>query len=141
MQANHNEPWDWSPLAIYDQNGDEVASWTGEFGEEVMSNENKKRVVDCVNAMAGVRLGERNLYLLQNMHGGYLGNSPVFWSESGGYTQWIDEAKRWTKEEAESQIQSTRGTHLWKMWPIEWIQSAARRTVDIQDLRKIEDAV
>ena len=78
-------------------------------------------------------------YLLQNCSDGFIGNSPVFWHESGsGYTQWIDEAKQWTKEEAEKQIQSTRGTHQWQMWSVEEIESVAKRTVDIQDLRKIK---
>jgi len=80
-------------------------------------------------------------YLLQNCSGGYVGNSPVFWhKDGGGYTQWIDEAKRWTKEEAERQIRSTRGTHSWVMWPVDEIEAAAKRTVDIQDLRKLSSA-
>lgn len=74
-------------------------------------------------------------YLLQNVGVGYLGNSPVFWHESNsGYTQWIDEAKVWTKDEAEAQIRSTRGTHQWRMWPADQIYKAAKKIVDIQDL-------
>lgn len=77
-------------------------------------------------------------FLLQNVGDGYVGNSPVFWHKSGsGYTQWIDDAKLWTKEEAEKQVQSTRGSHQWQMWDIEEIYSVAKRTVDIQDLRKV----
>ena len=77
-------------------------------------------------------------YLLQNCNAGYIGNSPVFWHKNdSGYTQWIDEAKQWTKEEAERQIQSTKGTHIWKMWSIQEIEAAAKRTVDIQDLQNI----
>lgn len=76
-------------------------------------------------------------YLLQNCNAGYLGNSPLFWGETDGYTQWIDDAKRWTKEEALKQIQSTRGTHSWQIWSEIEIESVAKRTVDIQDLRKI----
>jgi hypothetical protein len=76
-------------------------------------------------------------YLLQNCSGGYVGNSLVFWREGGsGYTPWIDEAKRWTKEEAELQIRSTRGSHTWQMWSVAEIEAVAKRTVDIQDLRK-----
>lgn len=79
-----------------------------------------------------------NEYLLQNCSGGYVGNSPVFWHNNGnGYTPWIDEAKRWTKEEAEAQIKSTRGSHTWTMWSVEEIESVAKRTVDMQDLRKL----
>ena len=76
-----------------------------------------------------------NEYLLQNVTAGYVGNSPLFWSESGGYTQWIDDAKRWTKESAKLQIQITRGSHTWKMWRLSTIEKHARRTVDIQELR------
>jgi DNA-directed RNA polymerase subunit RPC12/RpoP len=77
-------------------------------------------------------------FLLQNVGDGFVGNSPVFWHKSGsGYTQWIDDAKLWTKEEAEKQIKSTRGSHRWQMWDIEEITPVAKRTVDIQDLRKV----
>lgn len=82
---------------------------------------------------------QSELYLLQNCDCPFLGNSPVFWREGGsGYTQWIDEAKRWTKEEAESQIRSTRGSHRWEMWPLSQITAAKKFTVDIQDLRKAQ---
>ena len=77
------------------------------------------------------------MYFLQNRNAGYLGNSPVFWHRDGsGYTQWIDEAKMWTKDEAEQQIRSTHGSHDWAMWSVDEIIAAAKRTVDIQDLRK-----
>jgi hypothetical protein len=83
---------------------------------------------------------QADLYLLQNLQsctGSYVGNSPCFWHKDGiGYTPWIDDAKRWTKEEAELQIRSTRGSHTWKMWPLSEITAAAKVTVDIQDLRK-----
>lgn len=78
------------------------------------------------------------LYLLQNCSGGYVGNSPVFWhKDRSGYTPWIDEAKRWTKAEAEQQIRSTRGSQMWQMWSVAEIEAVAKRTVDIQDLRKL----
>jgi hypothetical protein len=80
-------------------------------------------------------------YLLQNCSGGYVGNSPVFWHKDGsGYTHWIDDAKRWTKDEAEKQILSTRGSHTWQMWSVDEIEAVAKRTVDIQDLRKLATA-
>lgn len=81
------------------------------------------------------------IYLLQNLNAGYVGNSPMFWREGGsGYTPWIDEAKRWTRQEAEAQIRSTRGTHFWQMWSLAEVEAIAERTVDIQDLRKLVDA-
>jgi len=88
---------------------------------------------------ATVELSSPPRYLLQNNSAGYVGNSPQFWHASdSGYTQWVDEAKRWTKEEAEQQIRSTRGTHSWTMWTEEEIYTVAKRTVDVQDLRRIE---
>lgn len=81
------------------------------------------------------------LYLLQNVSAGYVGNSPMFWQKDGsGYTPWIDDAKVWTKEEAKRQIRSTRGTHQWQMWSVSEIESIARRTVDIQDLRQVSES-
>lgn len=82
-------------------------------------------------------MAKRKTYLLQNCNGGYCGNSPMFWREDGsGYTPWIDQAKRWTYREARAQIRSTRGSHSWKMWPLDQIEKVAKRTVDIQELRK-----
>jgi len=83
---------------------------------------------------------ETSEYLLQNCSAGYVGNSPMFWQKGGsGYTPWIDDAQRWTKDDAERQIQSTRGSHNWQMWSVSEIESVAKRTVDIQDLRKLID--
>jgi hypothetical protein len=79
-------------------------------------------------------------YLLQNVGAGYIGNSPVFYHASGsGYTQWIDEAKRFTLEEAETVIRTTFGSHCWMTWSVEQIWESAKRTVDIQDLRKLDE--
>lgn len=79
---------------------------------------------------------DNNLFLLQNCGAGYLGNSPLFWGKTDGYTQLIDDAKRFTEEEATQQIRSTCGTHQWQMWSENEIECAVKRTVDIQDLRK-----
>jgi hypothetical protein len=78
----------------------------------------------------------KKFYLLQNIGAGYVGNSPVFWATDGGYTQWIDNAKRWTREDAQLQIRSTKGSHNWKAWRLSVIEKYAQRTVDIQDLRE-----
>lgn len=99
----------------------------------------KKEIADLVECLRWRRELDAELdaqYLLQNVTAGYVGNSPVFWREGGsGYTQWIDEAKRWTNEEAETQVRSTSGTHQWVIWKLSSIEKAAKRTVDIQDLR------
>lgn len=76
-------------------------------------------------------------FLLCNRSAGYLGNSPVFWRNgNSGYTQWIDEAQRFTQAEADAIIRGTRGTHRFEAIPLETLQRIAKRTVDIQDLRK-----
>ena len=75
-------------------------------------------------------------FLLCNRSAGYLGNSPVFWAEGGGYSQWIDEAKRFTAAEADLIIRSTKSSHHFEAIPLETLQRIAKRTVDMQDLRK-----
>lgn len=85
----------------------------------------------------GADVKKRRLYLLQNRSAGYLGNSPVFWANGGGgYTQWIDEAKRWTLVEAQKQIDATRSSHDFRAIPLDEIERVAKRTVDMQDLRR-----
>lgn len=76
------------------------------------------------------------LYLLQNRSAGYLGNSPMFWADGGGYTQWIDEAKQWTWKEARLQIRAAKSTHNFRAIPLDEIERVAKRTVDMQDLRR-----
>jgi hypothetical protein len=78
-----------------------------------------------------------DLYLLQNLHAGYVGNSPMFWRKgSCGYTAWIDDAKRFTAEECDEIERGSQGSHKWQRWPADLIERLARRTVDMQDLRK-----
>jgi hypothetical protein len=79
------------------------------------------------------------LYLLQNKSNGYLGNSPYFYAEKGGYSQWIVDAKKFTKEEAEKVVSSTVGSHKWHIWPLSRILEVAKETVDIQDLKESHD--
>lgn len=80
-------------------------------------------------------MAEKKTYLLQCNTAGYVGNSPLFWKESGsGYTPWIDEAKRWTYKEGKQQVRSSRGSHSWTLWDLKMIEKVAKRTVDIQDL-------
>ena len=77
------------------------------------------------------------MYYIQNLNAGFLGNSPVFWSKNGGYSQWLDEAQTFTEAEANTVVRTTSGTHRWKLWPVDEIDSIAKRTVDIQDMRKL----
>lgn len=76
-------------------------------------------------------------YYLQNTSAGFLGNSPVFWRKGGsGYTQWIDEAELFGKDEAQRIARSTKTTHGFVLWRQDKVDACAKRTVDIQDLRK-----
>ena len=73
-------------------------------------------------------------YLLQNLTAGYIGNSPVFWHKNNNsYTQWINDAKEFTLQEAEEIIKTTTGTQ-WRIWPTQLIHKKAKLTTDIQDL-------
>jgi len=94
----------------------------------------------CNPVLAGLECRCKEVYLLQNETAGYVGNSPVFWSRKGGYSQWIDDAKQWEESEAEQQILSCRGTHSFKMIPWSIVAKCAKQTVDIQDLRRKLDS-
>ena len=77
------------------------------------------------------------LYLLQNLNAGYCGNSPLFWKEGGsGYTPNIDEAKRWTWKECQTEIRATKSSHSWNAWKLADCEAAVIRVVDIQLLVK-----
>ena len=77
-----------------------------------------------------------SLYLLQNNSAGYCGDYPLFWCEGGGYSPDIDQAKRWTEDEALMQIASTRGSHFWMMWKEEDCLNAVVRVVNSEKLPK-----
>jgi hypothetical protein len=75
-------------------------------------------------------------YYLQNIGAGYCGNAPYWWAAGdSGYTACIDEAKLFTKEEAESVIRSTKGSHTFKMWEESRVIAAVIRMVDSEKLK------
>ena len=79
------------------------------------------------------------MYLLINHSAGYLGNSPMFWRKNGcGYTQWIDDAELFTEEDAEKTIRGCRGSHNLEKVSQSLVNSLAKRTIDMQDLRRVE---
>lgn len=80
-------------------------------------------------------------FYLQNCSAGYVGDFPVFWHKAGsGYTPYVDDAKVFTMAEAEGIIRSTKGSHSWKPWSVSTCQAAAVRVVDIERLRKMDEA-
>ena len=77
------------------------------------------------------------LYLLHKNNAGDLANLPMFWAEKGGFTPWIDEAKRLNSYEVFKQMAaSTEGEDQWTIWPVGEIETFAKRTCDIQALRE-----
>lgn len=82
---------------------------------------------------AGIAPADEPLYLLRNLQAGFLGNSPLFWARSGGYTQWIDQAQRFTAAEAAEQMQNSPGK--FEMYDTRQVERVAQCTVDIQHLK------
>jgi len=80
-------------------------------------------------------------YYLQNCSAGYIGDFPVFWHKTNsGYTPYIDDAKVFTRAEADEVMRSTQGTHSWATWPVATCQAAATRVVSIERLRRLDTA-
>ncbi len=80
-----------------------------------------------------------SLYYLQNAGMGFLGNAPYWWHETNsGYTPYIDEAKKWTAKDADSQIDSCRGSHRFVKWRVDDVLQGVVRVVDLQLVRKHE---
>lgn len=75
-------------------------------------------------------------YYLQNLQAGYVGNSPLFWAKGGnGYTCWLDDCEVFTSEAADKMVRDD--SRKWRAWPVDGIESLARRTVDMEELRRI----
>lgn len=73
------------------------------------------------------------LFYLQCRSMGHIGNAPLFWSSGGGYTTRVAEFRKFTKQECDSIIRGSRGSHDWVAWPVEEIDGLAYLTVDWQD--------
>lgn len=79
---------------------------------------------------------EDGLYYLQDSRS-YVGNCPQWWAKDrAGYTSRLDEAHRFTFDEAMQQHRE-RDTDI--PWPCAEIDSLARRTVDHQHMRSIRE--
>jgi hypothetical protein len=77
------------------------------------------------------------IYLLQNESAGYIGDSPLFWSDGGcGYTVDVDRAKRFTLTEARAVVRASKGTHRWKIWRQQDVLNSCVRVADIEVLRQ-----
>jgi hypothetical protein len=82
---------------------------------------------------------KKQLYLLQNLHSGYMGNYPFFWRQGGsGYTTHVDEAEQFDAARVREIINGSRGTHKWKRWKLQDVMKAAVRVADMQTLRELD---
>lgn len=75
---------------------------------------------------------DEGLYLLQDTRSLLVGLK-MFWREGGGYTSNVNNAERFTKEEALRQHQSRRSD---VPWPADYIESLAHPEIDVQLLRE-----
>ncbi len=77
------------------------------------------------------------MFYLQNTQAGFAHNSPILWAIGGGYTQWINEAQKFSEDEADKTILSggmSRGQMKFVKWPCDPLDKAAKLTVDMQDI-------
>lgn len=78
------------------------------------------------------------MFYLQHQRMGYCGNSPFWWSSEGGYTPLIDKAKKFTEQDADLEIRSSKNSHGFVKWNCDEIDAIAVRVVDMQDMRRLE---
>ena len=82
--------------------------------------------------------GGPELYYIQETRS-FVGNSPMWWGANGsGYTTRLDEAGRYTLEDAKK-LHKNRDTDL--PWPCSEIDGLARPVVDMQHMRPRSDQV
>ncbi|KRD71395.1 hypothetical protein [Lysobacter sp. Root96] len=90
---------------------------------------------DCTPAAAPAVVVD-DLYYMQDSRS-YVGNCPLWWNPQGhGYTTRLDEAAKYTREEA-ARMHKARPTDI--PWPCALVDSLRRPTCDIQDLGSIRD--
>lgn len=82
---------------------------------------------------------DEDLYFLQNVTAGYVGDYVVFWNDKGGYTTDIDSAKKFTSKDADDIIRATRGSHSWTKWPVKLVEDNITRVVNITQLQHAQN--
>lgn len=115
----------------------------------------KKFAAECVNEALGNKMcvsnslnekidkmygsidwnGEKEMYYIQNVSAGYLGNSIIFYGKKGeGYTSNIDKAEVLTKDEAVALLESDQ--NKWAAWSVDYVKKSGgiTRVVDMQFL-------
>lgn len=68
------------------------------------------------------------MFLIESLEHGPIGNSRVWWRpRSCGYTTDLDDAGRYTEEQARRIVEGARGNEV--AWPVELVETAASRHV------------
>lgn len=92
------------------------------------------RLISGESSMEAV---SEDLYYLQNVSAGYVGNNPLWWAESGkGYTSYIDNAQKFTQADAFKML--NEDAKKWKAWPVDVVNQATYRTVESQQLNRMQ---
>jgi hypothetical protein len=122
------------PSFIRDFDSDAVTQQLKLIAECWLDQELADRVVILIDGNeVSTEVADEHCYM-QCCTSGFVGNSPRLWAKSGGYTHWIDEAREWSRKDAEAIIAASTETHRWKLWPVRLVRQRAKLTVDIQDL-------
>ena len=78
-------------------------------------------------------------YLLQNVHAGFVGNSPLWWKKGGsGYTGHVDDAERFTSIESQQKVREGAGKYV--AYLERDVLANSYLMADIQGLRRIAEA-
>jgi hypothetical protein len=80
-------------------------------------------------------------YYIQRHASGYLGNAPIWWCKGdAGYSAYLENAKIFTKEEAEKILgcDINKKSEKYKAYPCAFIDSIPHRVFDMQDFRELE---
>lgn len=73
------------------------------------------------------------MYYIQNVSQGYVGNSLLWWKHDNcGYVCDVQEAKEFTKAEIDKMDTIKDGTN--RAWPVEYIDNRIQHHIDMQDV-------
>jgi len=81
------------------------------------------------------------MYYIQRHASGYLGNAPVWWCKNGqGYSAYLENAEKFTKEDAEKTCGCPIGEkgEKYRAWPCDFIDSRSFTVFDMQYFHELE---
>lgn len=76
-----------------------------------------------------------NQYFVQRKPSGYLGNAPVWWAEGGGYTAYLEKAKRFSSDEAHELLRED--PNKWGIFKCPDIEARCHTVFDMQDFKRL----